>query len=71
MNSKRSEVRDEKNTSFELPDSVLEDLRPGIDYREGKEEHTTEGHHRLLRRDKKNVPQASLAERIRKAQRGS
>ena len=71
MNSKRSEIGDERNASFELPDSVLEDLRPGIDYREGKKEHTTEGHHRLPRRDKKDVPQASLSERIRKAQRGS
>jgi hypothetical protein len=71
MNSKRSEIGDEENTSFELRDSVLEDLKPGIDYSEEKREHATEGHHdRFPRRDKKDVPQASLAERIRKEPKG-
>ncbi len=71
MNSKRSEIGDDDNTSFELPDSSLEDLKPGFDHREEKREETAEGHHdRFPRRDKKEIPREPLAERIRKARKG-
>jgi hypothetical protein len=71
MHSKRSEVGDEGNTSFGLPGSGPKDLKPRIDYREGKRQHATEGDdHRFPRRDRKDIPAVSLAERIRKALKG-
>jgi hypothetical protein len=77
MTSKRSEIGDEENTSFELRGSVLEDLKPGLVDEEVNPGDATEGHaheaevdHRFPRRDRKDIPQGSLAERLRKAEKG-
>ncbi|MCA1634475.1 MAG: hypothetical protein LC802_12465 [Acidobacteria bacterium] len=76
MRLKGSENGDEGNSSFELPDSVLEDLKPGVEHGEDDDDatdnhaHQTEVHHRFRRRDKTDIPQESLAERIRKAAEG-
>ena len=76
MNSKRSEIGDEENTSFELPGAVLEDLKPGLVYGEETllakaQELIMEGvHHRFPRRDRMDIPQRSLAERLREAAKG-
>lgn len=69
MKSKRLETHDERDTSFELPDSFFEGLKPGFEPA-GKrsKEAALEGHHRFPRiSERKDVPQTSLAERIRKA----
>jgi len=69
MNSKRQEIGDERNASFELP--ALEDLKPGIEFRGEKRGAAAEGEdHRRPPREKKDIPQESLAERIRRARRG-
>ena len=70
MNSKRSEIGDEKNTLFEVPDPVFENLKPGLAYGEEKHGDAAEGHDRFPRCDRKDIPQGSLAERIRKAPKG-
>jgi len=77
MTSKGSEIGDEENTSFELPDSILEDLKPGLSYEEASHGDATEEHshgaevdQRFPRRDRKDIPQESLAERLRKAMKG-
>jgi hypothetical protein len=67
VNSKRAEIGDDRNASFELSDSRLEDLKPGIVYGGEKRESTAEGQHRFPRRDKKDIPQESLRARIGKA----
>lgn len=69
MRSKRSNIGDDENTSFEVPE-VLEELKPGLDDREETGE-AAEGHHsRFPRGDRKEIPQESLAARVRKAQKG-
>lgn len=70
MKSKRLEPDDERDTSFELPDSYFEDLKPGFKPAEKKsKEVALEGHHRFPRiSERKDVPQRPLAARIRKAQ---
>lgn len=76
MNTRNPERGDEENTSFELSESALEHVRPGATYGDetadarAGEAQGTEGHHRLPRRDRKDVPQESLAARIRKASKG-
>jgi hypothetical protein len=69
MKSKRLEINDERDISFELPDSYFEDLKPGFRPAEKKRKTVApEGHHRFPRiSERKNVPQTPLAERIRKA----
>jgi hypothetical protein len=70
MNPKRPKTGDEENTSFEL---ALEDLKPGVADSEEKPGDTTKGnrdHDRFPRRDKKDIPQESLANRIRGAAKG-
>ncbi len=69
MNSKRQEIGDERNASFELP--ALDDLKPGIEFGEQKRGDAAGGEdHRRPRREKKDIPQESLAERIRRARKG-
>lgn len=77
MPIKDPEMGDEGNSSFDLPESALENIKPGANYgdetgRDAKagEAHGAEGHHRLPRRDKKDIPQESLAARIRRASKG-
>jgi hypothetical protein len=77
MNSTRLEIGDEDNRSFVLPESVLENLKPGLLYGEEKLGNAAEGHvhgaevhHRFPRSERKAIPQGSLAERIRKAAQG-
>lgn len=72
MNSKKTDSDDDRNRSFDLPE--LEKLKPGLLYEGGSGEgqapaHGVETHHRLTRRDRKDIPQTSLAERIRKVQK--
>jgi hypothetical protein len=69
MKSKRLETDDERDTSFELPDSCFEDLKPGFKPAEKKPKKVApEGHHRFPRiSEGKDVPQTPLARRIRKA----
>jgi hypothetical protein len=74
MSAKNTDPDDERNRSFDLPDAALEKLKPGVVYEgvpgEGQPPaHGVETHHRLSRRDRKDIPETSLAERIRKAQR--
>lgn len=76
MNSRRPEIGDEENTSFELLDTVLEDLKPGLAYGEETllakaQELIMKGvHHRFPRCDRMDIPQRSLAERLRDAPKG-
>ena len=74
MNSKKTDSDDDRNRSFDLPDAALEKLKPGLLYEgvpgEGEAPaHGVETHHRLSRRDRKDIPQTSLADRIRKVQK--
>ncbi len=69
MSRKLSEPADEENSSFELPDSTLE-VKSGFESG-AREQKTAEGHHRFRRRDKKDVPQEPLAERISRRGRGN
>lgn len=77
MHSRKPERGDEENNSFELSESVLEQIKPGSTYGDEKGGGTgathapgTEGHHRLTPRQRKDIPQESLAARIRKASKG-
>ena len=77
MGAKRSEGGDEKNTSFQLPGSMRA-ATPG--YRPEEEPHeqpsdVSEGQdrfpqHRARRGKREDIPQESLAERIRKDRQG-
>ena len=77
MRSRKSEVGDERNSSFEVPDSVLENLKPGLVYGEEKtggarqsHAHGAEDSHRRERHERKDIPNETLAERIRKTRKG-
>jgi hypothetical protein len=77
MRTKNPERGDEENSSFELSESALESIKPGAIYGDeasgeakAGQVHGTEGHHRLARSDRKDVPQESLAARVRKASKG-
>lgn len=76
MPNRNLDKDDEANSSFELPESALENTKPGATYDDAGgearpgEAHGAEGHHRLTRRDRKDVPQESLAARMRKASKG-
>ncbi len=71
MNTKSTEIGDERNRSFESPDLKQEELKPGFKPADQQPQAAPGDHHRFPhRRDKKDVPQESLAERIRKAQKG-
>ena len=70
MDANRSEVGDEKNTPFELPD-FRKDVTPGFDSDEEPSE-VSEGQDPFPRRGKQeDIPQESLAERIRRDLQGS
>lgn len=65
MRSKRLGIDDERDTSFGLPDSYFDDLKPGFKPAEKRGEAEPEGHHRFPRvAEEKDVPRAPLAERI-------
>jgi hypothetical protein len=76
MNARKSERGDEGNSAFELDDSTLERTRPGATFGDEHERHgaghqaDAEGHHRLHPRPKKDIPQQSLADRMRRASKG-
>lgn len=71
MNSKRSEIGDEKNTLFDVPEPEFEDLKPGLIYDKVKHRDATDdGHDRFPHSSRKKIPKQSLAERIRKARNG-
>jgi hypothetical protein len=70
MDGNRSEVGDERNTPFELPE-FTKDVTPGF---ESEEEPSREEEDELRfprRRSQEEIPQESLAERIRKDRQGS
>jgi hypothetical protein len=70
MNTKNTESNDARNRSFESPELRLEDHKPGFKPAE-QQQATAGGDHRFpRRREKKDVPQESLAERIRRASKG-
>ena|SRR6266498_3142632 len=64
----RLEIDDERDTSFELPDSYFETLKPGfIPAEKERKEDVSEGDYRFPRiSDEKDVPQEPLARRLRK-----
>jgi hypothetical protein len=69
MNSRRLEVGDEDNTSFALQSSKLTNASVGFDAGEQQASESSEpsgGHDRFQRRkSKEEIPQQSLAERVR------
>ncbi len=65
MRSKRIEDTDEENTEFGLP-AKLVDHKPGLDLEVAKQELETDNNRRLRPREKKDIPQESLAARISK-----
>jgi hypothetical protein len=68
MGAKRPEVGDERNTSF-VPPEFMRNLTPGFHDEEPTSE--AEGEYRFPRRRRQeDVPQESLAERIRKDRQG-
>jgi hypothetical protein len=71
MDGNRSEVGDERNTPFELPEST-KDITSGFDPgEEPSEVSESEGHDRFPQRLKQeDIPQESLAERIRRDRQG-
>jgi hypothetical protein len=69
MDPNRPEVGDERNTRFELPES-RRDVTPGFDSDE-EPSAVSEGHYRFPRRRREeDIPQQSLAERIRSDRQG-
>jgi hypothetical protein len=76
MNTHRTDEDDDENTSFEV-ESPLEELKPGFVYGDeaGRTARRTsedaEGHHRVPMADRKDIPQTSLAERIRAPRKGA
>jgi hypothetical protein len=69
MDGNRSEVGDERNTPFELPEYTKE-VTSGFDPGEEPSE-VSEGHDRFPQRLKQeDIPQESLAERIRRDRQG-
>ena len=70
MDANRSEVGDERNTEFELPE-FRKDVTPGFDPEE-EPSSVAEGDDRFPRRgSQEDIPQESLAERIRREFQGS
>jgi hypothetical protein len=65
MDANRSTAGDERNTPFELPDS-MNDAMSGLD--SGGEPDVSDG---FPRREPEDIPQESLAERIRRDREGS
>ena len=69
--SARGDRRDDDNTSFDVPEPVLEDHRPGVIDRVARRPAAPAGHddldHRFRPRKKEDIPAVSLAERIRAA----
>jgi hypothetical protein len=63
----KADADDEGNTSFELPDSYFEEQKPGFKPA-AKAQIVPKGDRQFPRiTPEKDVPQASLAERVRKA----
>lgn len=70
MNPKRLEVSDEANTSFAPQGPNVTDIKVGF-YDDEQKDEASEGHHRFPRRKSKaEIPQESLAERLRAAHQG-
>lgn len=75
MNSNRSEERDERNGGFGLPAGAMEKTKPGLaaedrDPAMATQSGDAEGHDRFVNREKKEVPDKPLAERIGKTTKG-
>jgi hypothetical protein len=69
MDANRSKGGDERNTRFELPE-FRKDVTPGFES-EGEPTSVAEGQYRFpRRRGQEDIPQESLAERIRKDRQG-
>jgi hypothetical protein len=70
MNQKRLEPSDEGNTSFVPQD--LTNAKSGFDAgaQQVDKGEAPEGHHRLPRKSKNEIPQESLAERLRAKRSG-
>jgi hypothetical protein len=66
MSRRRGRSRDEDNRSFSTTPEVEEDNKPGMVPADKRAAEVTEGHHRRPPRDK-DVPQESLAKRLRDA----
>ncbi len=74
MNSKKLEIGDDRNTLFELSEPVFEKLKPGVVYGEKEGRKKSAAHDDTSDRcppcHQKDIPQVSLAERIRKGPKG-
>ncbi len=69
--SKRLDARDEENTPFESGDLAVENIKPGFELGESKRVIAAEGSDRFPRRKEKgDIPQAPLAERLKRKQKG-
>jgi hypothetical protein len=69
MDANSPDAGDERNTRFELPESVQE-VTSGFDS-DDEPAAVSEGHYRFPRRRKQeDIPQESLAERIRRDSQG-
>ena len=61
---------DQQNTPFEILESDVQHAKPGLDFGEERPQ-VGEGEHRFPRRsEEKDIPRASLADRIRSARQG-
>jgi hypothetical protein len=69
MTSKKSKNADERNGGFGFPIHVAQ-LKPGVDSPESHREVETGKNHRLRPAKHKEIPQGSLADRMRKARKG-
>ena len=65
--SRRWSPGDAENTSFELPEEVIETMKPGLTFERETPDDGDDDSHRFKRSSRKEVPKETLAERVRKA----
>lgn len=75
MHSRKSDPENEGNTSFDLAEPELEHPKPGLVYDVERdpgavEGEDAEGQHRLAPSPRKEIPQKTLADRIRDESKG-
>lgn len=69
--SKSLDARDEENTSFELRDPAVENIKPGFDRGESARAVAEDGSDRFTPSGEKgDIPQAPLAERLNRKEKG-